>query len=142
MRQALLKTAVSLLMIGLLISVVDHSDARRRTRKGSGIISTQQWLTEIGVKNQETGKPYTLKELKGLEGLYLGYNKKVKNISLLKHLPNLTTLDLTSTQVRDITPLKGMTNLETLDLRYTKVSKKDLKDLKKALPNCQITSNW
>ncbi len=65
----------------------------------------------------------------------------LSDIRLLKHMTNLQTLELSGTKVYDITPLKELTNLKSLHLDETKVSKEQIEELKKALPNCKIFYN-
>jgi Leucine-rich repeat (LRR) protein/predicted MPP superfamily phosphohydrolase len=48
--------------------------------------------------------------------------RKLRDISSLAHLTNLTQLDLMGTQVSDISALAHLTNLTQLDLRTTRVS--------------------
>jgi hypothetical protein len=66
-----------------------------------------------------------------LTALDLGGNLKVSDLSPLKDLKNLTTLDIHDTLVSDLSPLKDLKNLTRLDLSYTVVSDlSPLKDLK------------
>jgi len=75
-----------------------------------------------------------LKELKSLATLDLNFTK-VSDVSPLKGLTNLTTLNLMNTKVSDVAPLKELTNLTTLNLNGTQVSDvsplKGLKNLNK-----------
>ena len=45
----------------------------------------------------------------------------MQDLSPLKSLPSLTTLDVSSTQVQDLSPLKSLPSLTTLDVSYTQV---------------------
>ncbi|HEO65461.1 MAG TPA: hypothetical protein ENI73_06260 [Spirochaetes bacterium] len=60
----------------------------------------------------------------------------------LSKLKKLRELYLNSTDVSDISPLKRLKNLKKLRLDSTKVSKKDILALKKALPDCKISSDF
>ena len=53
----------------------------------------------------------------------------------------LEELFLDSTQITDagLEHLRGLTQLRTVDLRNTQVTDKGVNELKKALPNCEIT---
>ena len=56
-------------------------------------------------------------------------------------LTNLTELDLVGTQVTDagLVLLKGFTNLKNLGLSNTKITRGEIAELQKALPNCRIS---
>ena len=62
----------------------------------------------------------------------------------LKELTNLEWLYLIETQVTDagLEHLKELTNLETLILLETQVTEEGVKKLQKALPNCNIVTEW
>ena len=53
-------------------------------------------------------------------------------------MTTLQILTLHKTEVSDISVLKSLTNLKKLNLGQTKVSKRNVVALKKALPNCKI----
>ena len=104
-----------------------------------------------------------LSPLKGMPLTFLQCaNTKVSDLSPLEGMP-LTGLFCFATQVEDLSPLRGMplkrllcnrtpvndaglkllsgqSELETLDLAETKVSATGIASLRKALPNCKITS--
>ncbi len=61
------------------------------------------------------------------------------DLTPLTKLMNLEMLILDTTQVSDLTPLTKMTNLDWLDLSGTQVTDAGVNELKKALPNCQIS---
>jgi hypothetical protein len=73
-----------------------------------------------------------IKDLKNLTSLNL-WGTQVSDVSALKDLKNLTSLYLSSTQVSDVSALKDLKNLTSLDLYRTQVSDvsalKDLKNL-------------
>ena len=62
----------------------------------------------------------------------------VKDLEPLANLNNLEMLWLDGTRVVDLKPLANLKNLKWLKLRDTQVSKKEVEDLKIALPNCDI----
>ena len=57
-----------------------------------------------------------LEEATGLTTLDLGQNNEISDISPLRNLTTLTTLDLADNQITDFSPLSGLTSLTTLDL--------------------------
>ncbi len=135
----------------LLISInLSHS-------KQYTLEDTQKWLKQWGkhytleqlktIKKLDlSGTSYNISSLKNiqpistltsLEQLHLKFTK-VSDLIPLKYLRNLKKIYLINTQVSDVNPLSGLTSLQTLDLRYTKVSKEQVEELKKAIPNCYI----
>jgi hypothetical protein len=68
-----------------------------------------------------------LRELKGMTSLDLSYTE-VADVTALKDLKSVTTLNLRATKVADVTALKELKSLTSLDLSYTEVA--DVKDLK------------
>ena len=87
----------------------------RRTAEGRHTISFDQ------VSKEDLSSAMALLQgLTSLQSLSLGY--RVKDLTPLKGLTSLETLDLARTQVTDLTPLEGLTNLETLDLSGTQVT--------------------
>lgn len=79
-----------------------------------------------------------LKNLTNLNILYL-YDNQISDISSLENLTSLNELYLGQNQISNISALKGLTNLKRLDLKGNPISDKDIKELQKALPNCEIT---
>ena len=59
----------------------------------------------------------------------------------LKGLTNLQSLDLRKTKITDagLVHLKGLNKLQWLYLMGTKVTDAGVSDLKKSLPNCEIS---
>ena len=101
-----------------------------------------------------------LAELTGLQRLYLNYNQvsdltpltgltslqelwldytQVSDLTPLAGLKSLEWRDLKNTPVKNLTPLAGLRNLEALWLDNTPVSKEQVEELRKALPNCNIS---
>jgi Leucine-rich repeat (LRR) protein len=56
----------------------------------------------------------------------------------LKELMNLKGFSFFYKKITDISPLKSLGNLFWLDLRGNPISDKDIADLKRELPNCDI----
>ena len=83
-----------------------------------------------------------LQELINLKFLYL-LNTPITDAGLvhLKGLDNLQRLGLGDTQVTDagLVHLKGLTTLTFLDIKNTQITDAGIAELRKALPNCEIT---
>ena len=78
-----------------------------------------------------------LKGLEKLRRLYLS-ETQVEDLTPLKGLEELRGLYLAGTQVKDLTPLMELKGLEVLNIMGTKVTKSQVNELRKALPNCFI----
>ena len=78
-----------------------------------------------------------------IEAVYLGGTTAGDDdLALLKKLPRLRTVVLTSSPVTDagLGHLHGLTTLETIDLRFTGVTDAGVADLQRALPRAKILS--
>jgi internalin A len=115
-----------------------------------------KWLVLTGAKIKDLAPLAGLKQLESLKLLH----STVKDISALANCGRLKTLDLKATpvadisalsgkhhltvlnldhtQVTDLAPLMGLKALDTLAVRGLKVSKKQLRALKKARPELQV----
>lgn len=82
-----------------------------------------------------------LKNFINVSRLYLDGNKIVV-LTSLKNLNRLEDLDLSCNQISDISPLKNLVNLKALDLSINEISQEQIDELKKALPNCLILSDY
>ncbi|MEK6236736.1 MAG: hypothetical protein N2C14_18680, partial [Planctomycetales bacterium] len=67
---------------------------------------------------------------------------QVTDLTPLKDLHHLKYLDLEFVPVSDVTPLNGLKNLRDLVLFSTKVTKQQVKELKRILPDCSIASDF
>lgn len=65
-------------------------------------------------------------------------NKPIDNI-YKSDVSSITSLSSARGQICDISGIENLTNLQSFDLSYTKISLKDLNELKTALPKCDIT---
>ena len=125
---------------------------------------TEDWFGErvrlAGLQNAQEGVDFSqLSEFKNIEDLALSFSPisdlsplanlvnldelylehtHVKDLEPLANLNNLEMLWLDGTRVVDLKPLANLKNLKWLKLRDTQVSKKEVEDLKIALPNCEI----
>jgi RND family efflux transporter MFP subunit len=101
-----------------------------------------QSLNLFGTSVTDAGLRY-LDGLPNLQPLDLSHTKVTDaGLEHLKGLTALQTLSLASTDVTDagLLHLKGLTNLRMLNLSYTRVTDAGVRDLRKALPSCQINS--
>jgi Leucine-rich repeat (LRR) protein len=62
----------------------------------------------------------------------------ITSLEGLEKLTSLKILYLNGNSIQDISILKELTSLEMIDLSKNKVKDKDIKALKKALPDCII----
>ena len=83
-----------------------------------------------------------LKKIKTLNMLDLGQAKNITNIGLshLKNLTNLRALDLTAAKITDagLVHLEGLKKLVRLDLSLTSITPAGVRQLRRALPGCDI----
>jgi hypothetical protein len=76
--------------------------------------------------------------LTNLKELGLGYTG-ISDIEPLRKLKNLETLSLDYNPINDLKPLKNLTQLKSLNIRHCdKITKEQVDDLQKALPNLKI----
>ena len=82
-----------------------------------------------------------LAKLRKLKLLYLHYNQ-ISDVSPLKELTQLETLFLNDNQLTSVEALGSLKNLRTLYLgNNPDLTKAQIAELQKALPNCEITHN-
>ena len=79
-----------------------------------------------------------LSKLTNLENVILSQTP-LTDISHLSSLTKLTNLELRETNIDDVSPLFGLTNLKTLNVSGTQISRKQLVELRRRLPNCKVT---
>ena len=99
----------------------------------------------INLKNLHIGcnpiNDLSLREFVQLEGLGLE-GLCIKDISILKDMVNLRELHLWHNPMIDnISVLEKLNKLESLYINKYQMSQKQFGELKKALPNCQITTD-
>ena len=68
-------------------------------------------------------------------------NNQITDLAPLHNLTNLQALYLDDNQITDLTPLYSLTNLERLHLRNNPITPQQVRALRKALPDCEITHN-
>jgi internalin A len=78
-----------------------------------------------------------LKILTDLRWLSL-WNNQIEDVSPLSELTALYYLDLDENLISDVTALYSLVNLETLFLSYNLLTEKQVDDLQKALPECNV----
>ncbi len=122
-------------------------------------------MTELWLHHKKlTEVPKELENLTQLTRLHLDYNK-LTDVKGLENLTQLTHLTLSDNQLTDVKGLEKLTQLEELGLNHNKLTelpkgleklnqlqrldlssnydltKAQIDELKKALPNCVISSN-
>lgn len=102
------------------------------------VLSSLTNLTYLDLYGDKINDISVLEKLTNLNDLELGENQ-ISDINVLKGMTNLEFLNLGNNQISDITALKGLTKLIRLDLTGNPISDNDKAELKKALPNCDIT---
>ncbi len=91
--------------------------------------------------NNLTELPKGLEKLPRLKSLFLDDNK-LTNVKGLEKLTELTGLSLQSNQLTDVKGLENLTGLTSLVLfNNPALTKAQIDQLQKALPNCKIISN-
>ena len=96
-------------------------------------------LESFSAENNRIEDVSPLKELGGLVTLNLGGNR-ITDISPLTSLAGLRTLSLDGNPIGDLTPLCSMTSLTSLSLKGMDISERELETLREALPGCAIHS--
>ena len=82
-----------------------------------------------------------METLTKLEELYIGENQ-LTNVEGLEYLTELTSLDLYKNQLTSVKGLEKLTKLKELDLENNPdLTKAQIDELQKTLPNCKIHSN-
>ena len=91
--------------------------------------------------NQLTELPKGLEKLTQLTSLNL-INNRLTDVNGLEKLTKLTILDLKRNQLTSVNGLENLTKLTILDLHNNPdLTKAQIDELQKALPNCKIHSN-
>ena len=97
-------------------------------------------LTDLFLAHSNISDISVLAKLTNLEYISLHTNN-ISDISALAGLTNLESLSLGSNNISDISSLAGLTNLKKLSLYSNPLTQKQVDDLQKALPNCEITAS-
>jgi serine/threonine protein kinase len=116
-------------------------------------------LTWLYLRNNQISDIRMLIPFADLRDIDLGYNRisnirplisltrltvldlehnQISDIAPLTSLVALTWLDVSNNQINDVRPLSSLTNLEWLDVRGNRLTRKQINDLQKALPNANI----
>ena len=64
---------------------------------------------------------------------------KVSDLTPINGLKNLRFLLLVDSQASDLSPIKNLKNLEVLIVESANITKQQIEDLQKSLPNCTIS---
>jgi internalin A len=98
-------------------------------------------LTSLSLHNNQLTSVKGLENLTQLTRLYLA-NNQLSDVKLLEKLTKLLYLNLRGNQLTDVTGLEKLTKLEELYLENNRdLTKAQIDELQKALPNCEISSN-
>ena len=98
-------------------------------------------VTILDLRSNQLTEMKGLEKLSQLEVLYLGDNQ-LTNVKGLEKLSHLTSLNLINNKLTDVKGLENLTQLKTLYLRGNPdLTKAQIDQLQKALPNCKISSN-
>ena len=98
-------------------------------------------LTKLYLNNNKLTDVKGLENLSQLESLYLNDNQ-LTNVRGLEKLTQLKSLNLMGNQLTDVKGLEKLTQLETLFLLGNPdLTKAQIEQLQKALPNCDIDHN-
>lgn len=107
--------------------------------KGRSSLKHLPQLKQLNLGGSVLSNCSFLSALNELEVLNLEYNPALRDISILKNLPKLHTLDLSSNNLMNYSSLKEFSELKTLILKHSKkVNFSFLKDLKQ-LQNIDIS---
>ncbi len=81
-------------------------------------------LTELNLFSEDltNSDVKDLKYMKNLTNLKIGFNRSITDISFVKELPNLQSLDFSLCSVSDISAIKGLSKLKYLSFSDNKVS--------------------
>ncbi len=124
---SVLKNLPKLERLNLSQTQISDISALKKLRNLIMLNLSQTQITDISV----------LKNLPKLENLGL-FQTHIRDISVLKNLTQLRKLYLSQTRISDISVLKNLPKLELLDLTRTPISQQQIKELQKALPNCEM----
>jgi Leucine-rich repeat (LRR) protein len=98
-------------------------------------------LTYLDLRRNRLTDVKGLEKLTQLKTLYLSVNK-LTDVTGLEKLTQLKMLSFILNKLTDVAGLENLTNLTVLDIRYNPdLTKAQIDELKKALPNCKINSN-
>jgi len=120
-----------------------ETEIRARANKPAGKLTAAdlEKVTVLVLQNNQLTDVTALKGLTQLTRLYLE-NNQLTDITALKELTQLTTLYLGGNQITNVTALKELTKLSKLYLyNNPALTKAQIDQLQKALPNCEIGSN-
>ncbi|MCI4669814.1 MAG: leucine-rich repeat domain-containing protein [Bacteroidia bacterium] len=94
-------------------------------------------LTSLDMGRTAVSSLNPIRDLKGLKYLSFG-SCKVKSLSPLKSMTQLKELDLSSNPIGSFKLLKDLKRLQKIQLSEDQMTHSDIKELRKALPNCKF----
>lgn len=119
----------------LAVWTMDCSSNALTTLSG---LSEYTGICELYANNNQLTELDAICTQKSIQVLLL-QNNRLTDILPVQDLPSLKHLDVSGNQyLQDITVLFHMPSLQFINLMDTKVSEKDIKKLRRALPDCQI----
>ena len=116
---------------------------RKKLKKPEGELTRVHLdkVTGLSLRNNQLTDVKGLEKLTQLKRLYLQYNQ-LTDVKGLENLTQLTYLSFRGNQLTDAKGLEKLTNLTWLSLfNNPDVTKAEIAELQKALPNCEIYSN-
>jgi len=97
-------------------------------------------LREFSCGNNQISSLEPLRYLIHLQVLYCGGNQ-INSLESLRELKKIEKLHINGNQIRSLEPLYEMKNLRHLDCRNTQVSKSEIRNFKKAVPECYYVNH-
>lgn len=120
------------------LTEITHLDLSQNSLEECEVLKNLKNLKNLSLSYNQIKSGEPLKNLSQLELLYL-HNNKLKDCRFVEKLTNLKTLSLSQNDISDISPVFGLKKLESLFIPRKGLLKSSLKEIKRNLPNCDIT---
>ena len=128
----------------LIANPIVEKAIREQLKKPTGELTKADYekVTRLNLYNNKLTDVKGLEKLTKLEQLYLSDNQLTEVPKGLEKLTQLENLTLAVNQLTDVKGLEKLTQLNGLSLLYNPdLTKAQIAELQKALPNCEIYSN-